>query len=125
VKKIEAVVVPSRVDAVRKELRRRGVCGELTLTEVLHGDTNKPSIPSFDGFDGPLQERVKLELIVADRQVDKAVSLILRYALPEFREPDGHVALLDVSEVLQITHPVSDISGSGKAALDISSPRKG
>jgi hypothetical protein len=33
--------------------------------------------------------------------------------------------LLDVSELLQITRPASDISGSGKAALDISSPRKG
>jgi len=110
---------------VRKELRRRGVCGELTLTEVLHGDTNKASVPAFDDSDGQLQERVKLELIVADRQVDKSVSLILRYALPESREPDGHVALLDVSEVLQIIHPASDISGSGKAALDITTPRKG
>ena len=113
-KKIEAVVVPSRVNTVQTELGRRGVCGELTLIEVQHGDTDKPWITAFDGSDGQLQERVKLELIVADRQVDKAVNIILRYALPESHQPDGYVTLLDISEALQITHPTSTISSLSK-----------
>jgi nitrogen regulatory protein PII len=113
-KKIEAVILPSRVDTVRAELRRRGVCGELTLTEVQHGDTHKHPITPGDGSADQLKERMKLELIVADRQADKAVSVILRYALTDSHEPDGHVTLLDVSEVLQITHPASDISRSDK-----------
>jgi hypothetical protein len=52
-------------------------------------------------------------LIVGDRQADKAVSVILRVALTDCSEPGGHVTLLDVSEVLQITHPASGTSGSG------------
>lgn len=112
-KKIEAVIIPSRVGAVRAELRRRGVCGELTLTEVQHGDTHKHSIPPHNGSADQLKERVKLELIVSDRQADKAVSVILRHALTDSSEPDGHVTLLNVSEVLQISHPASDISDSG------------
>jgi hypothetical protein len=52
-------------------------------------------------------------LIVGDRQADKAVSVILRHALIGFSETDGHVTLLEVTEVLQITNPASEISGSG------------
>jgi nitrogen regulatory protein P-II 1 len=123
-KKIEAVIIPSRVDAVRAELRRRGVCGELILTEVQHGDTDKHSITPDNGSADQLNERVKLELIVGDRQADKAVSVILRHALTDSHEPGGHVTLLDVSEVLQIIHPASDISNSRKKGQDISTPGK-
>jgi nitrogen regulatory protein PII len=109
-KKIEAVILPPRVDAMRAELRRRGVCGGLTLTEVQHGEIHKLSIAAANGSNGQLKERVKLELIIADRQADKALSIILRYALTDPQDPDGYVTLLDVSEVLQITHPTLDIS---------------
>ena len=112
-KKIEAVILPSRVDAIRADLERRGICGGLTLTEVQHGYTNNLSTTLHNGSPGQLKERIKLELIVCDRQADKAVSVILRHALTDCSEPGGHVTLLDVSEVLQITHPASGISGSG------------
>ena len=112
-KKIEAVVLPSRVDAVRAELERRGICGGLTLTEVQHGDTHNHPTTVHSGSASQLKERIKLELIVGDRQADRAVSVILRHALTDSAETDGHVTLLDVSEVLQITHPASDIGGSG------------
>jgi nitrogen regulatory protein PII len=114
-KKIEAVIIPSRVDTVRAELRRRGVCGELTLTEVQHGNTHKHSITPHNGSADQLNKRVKLELIVADRQVDKAVGVILRHALTGSPEPDGHVTLLDVNEVLQISRPASDINRADKS----------
>jgi nitrogen regulatory protein PII len=112
-KKIEAVILPSRVDAVRAELERCGICGGLTLTEVRHGDTHQHSITPHNKSADRLKERVKLELIVSDRQADKAVSVILRHASTDSSEPDGHVTLLNVSEVLQISPPASDISGSG------------
>jgi nitrogen regulatory protein PII len=121
-KKIEAVILPSRVDAVRTELRRRGICGELTLTEVQHGDTHKSSITPVNGCDGRLKEGTKLELIVADRQVDKAVAVILRYALAGSPEQDGHVTLLDVNEVLKITHPATDVNIPSKVASVGSDP---
>ena len=113
-KKIEAVILPSCVTVVRTELRRRGVCGELTLTEVQQGDTQKNSVTLHNECIDGLRNRVKLELIVPDRQADKAVSVILRHALGDPQEPEGHVTLLDISEVLQIVHPKSDLTGSAK-----------
>jgi nitrogen regulatory protein PII len=113
-KKIEAVILPSCINAVRTELRRRGVCGELTLTEVQHGDTHKHPTAPPNGSANGLRERVKLELILADRQADKAVSVILRHALADSQGPEGNVTLLDISEVLRIVHPKSDLTGSAK-----------
>jgi hypothetical protein len=38
-KKIEAVIVPSNLDAVRKELERRGIRCGMTVVDVQHGDS--------------------------------------------------------------------------------------
>ena len=108
-KKIEAVVLPSRVGAIRAELERRGIFAGLTLTKVQHGDPHDHPTTVRNGSAGGLKRRIKLELIVGDRQAEKAVSVILRHALTDSSETDGHVTLLDVHEVLQITHPTSDI----------------
>ena len=104
-KKIEAIIPPSRLDAIRLELERRGICGKLTLTEVQQGDTNPPSIRTDGESAGPLQHRIKVELIVSDRQVDKTINVILRHAPTDSSEDHGHVTLLDVFQVLQITEP--------------------
>jgi nitrogen regulatory protein PII len=112
-KKIEAVILPSRVGAIRAELERRGICAGFTLTKVQHGDTHNHPTTLRNGSAGGLKKRIKLELIVGDRQADQAVSVILRHALTDSSETDGHLTLLDVNEVLQITHPASDISGPG------------
>src|SRR5260370_29823366 len=111
-KKIEAVILPSRVDAIRAELERRGICDGLTLTEVQHGDTHNHSTTLQNGSPGQLKERIKLELIVGDRQVDKAGRVILRHALTDCSEPGGHATRWVVSEVQRIAHPASDINGS-------------
>jgi nitrogen regulatory protein PII len=108
-KKIEAVILPSRVGAIRAELERRGIFAGLTLTKVQHGDPHDHPTTVRNGSAGGLKKRIKLELIVGDRQAEKAVSVILRHALADSSEADGHVTLLDVHEVLQITHPTSDI----------------
>ena len=39
-KKIEAVIIPSQLDAVRLAGERGGICGKLTLTEVQQRDAN-------------------------------------------------------------------------------------
>jgi nitrogen regulatory protein PII len=104
-KKIEAIIPPSSVSAVRAELERRGVYGKFTLTEVRHGETQRPSIRAENDQNEALQPKIKVELIVSDRQAEKAVNVILRHAITDSDEPDGHVALVNVDEVLQITQP--------------------
>ncbi len=101
-KKIEVVVHPSRLGTVRTELARRGISGQITLTEVRHGDMHKPLAASNESAN-QFEERVKLELIVPDRQVDKAVSVVLRHAVTRNDDGSGQVALFEVSEVLRIT----------------------
>jgi nitrogen regulatory protein P-II 1 len=104
-KKIEAVIPPSSLGTIRAELVRRGVCGNLTVTEVRHGETHGPSNSSAENSDESLKEKIKVELIVPDRQIDKAVNAILRHA-SESTERDGHVTLLNVDELLQIAQPM-------------------
>lgn len=110
VKKIEAVIPPSRVDVVRAELARRGLWGQLTLTDVLEGQINKSSIRNDDRTTVLLDSRIKIELIVADHQIDKAVEVILRHAVGDpsatgVDEDHGHLMLLHIDEILQITPP--------------------
>jgi nitrogen regulatory protein PII len=105
-KKIEAVIPPSSLGTIRAELVRRGVCGNLTVTEVRHGETHGPPNHTAVNSDESLKEKIKVELIVPDRQIDKAVNVILRYAITEPTDRDGHVTLLNVDEILQITQPM-------------------
>ena len=79
-KKIEAVIIPSQLDAVRLAGERGGICGKLTLTEVRQGDADAPSVRTEGGSSGPLQHRIKIELIVSDRQADKIINVLLRHA---------------------------------------------
>jgi nitrogen regulatory protein PII len=65
-----------------------------------------------NGSNRQLQEGVKLELIVSDRQVEKALSAILRNASPETTSQVGHVTLLDIGEVLQLTPPAASANPS-------------
>jgi nitrogen regulatory protein PII len=106
-KKIEAIILPSRLDAVKAELERRGIHAALTLTEVQQVDGHKASVSAEKETAGSLEDRVKVELIVGDRQAQKAVDIIMQYAQVATNEAAGHVALLRVNEALQIVPPLS------------------
>jgi nitrogen regulatory protein PII len=49
-KKIEAVIVPSNLDAVRKELERRGIRGGPTVVDVQHTDSEKRLLQTENGI---------------------------------------------------------------------------
>jgi nitrogen regulatory protein PII len=110
-KKIEAIIPPASVSTIRAELERRGVYGKFTLTEVRHGETQRPSIRAENDQDEALKPKIKVELIVSDRQAEKAINVILRHAVTGLPDQDGHVTLVNVDEVLQITQP----NGTGTA----------
>jgi nitrogen regulatory protein PII len=98
-KKIEAIIVPGKLDAVRAELERRGMQATLTLTDVQQAEEQKASISSDAETPRPLTDRLKVELIVGDRQAQKAVEVLTQY---------GQVALLRINETLQMVPPRSD-----------------
>jgi nitrogen regulatory protein PII len=43
-KKIEAIIVPGKLDAVRSELERYGISTTLTLTDVRHAEEREASL---------------------------------------------------------------------------------
>jgi nitrogen regulatory protein PII len=98
-KKIEAIIVPGKLDAVRAELELRGMQATLTLTDVQQAEEQKASILPDTETPRSLTDRLKVELIVGDRQAQKAVEVLTRY---------GQVALLRVNQALQIVPPLSD-----------------
>jgi nitrogen regulatory protein PII len=97
-KKIEAIIVPGQLDAVRLELERRGINATLTLINVQQAEGPKAS-PHTE-VAGAFADRLKLELIVGERQVQRAVDIITQY---------GQVALLKVNEALQIVPPLTNV----------------
>ena len=107
-KKIEAVIFPVHLNAVRMELERRGIRGGFTLVEVRYTDSDKWLLPTERGGSEKFQGRVKLELIVEDSEVDKAVNVILRHAQPQSDAEGGQIAVLEVDEILRIGPPQAE-----------------
>jgi nitrogen regulatory protein PII len=105
-KKIEAIILPSKLDAVRAELERRGIHAALTLTEVRQPDGDRLSVQAGSEAIRPLEIRVKVELVVGDRQAQKVVETIMQQAQENSRKTAGHVALLTVTEALQMVPPL-------------------
>ena len=101
-KKIEAVIGPSNLDAVRKELERRGIRGGLTVVDVQHTDSEKRLLQTENGISETLRDRIKLELIVDDSEAETIVNVILRQAQPESDDQAGQIAVLEVSEIQRI-----------------------
>jgi nitrogen regulatory protein PII len=104
-KKIEAIIVPSKLDAVRLELEHRGIYATLTLIQVQQAEEAKAP-PLDTEVTGSFAARLKLELIVADRQVQRVADIITQY---------GQVALLRVNESLQIVPQLTNIKGKPPA----------
>ena len=119
-KKIEAVIFPVHLNAVRVELERHGIRRGLTLIEVRSSDGDQSLLPPEKAGSKKFQERVKLELIVEDSEVEKAVNIILRHARSQSDEEGGQIAVLEVNEILGSTRVGR---GSVSGANDVASPR--
>jgi nitrogen regulatory protein PII len=99
-KKIEALIFPVHLNAVRVELERHGIRSGLTVIEVRYSDGAQSLGPAEKRESKKFQERIKLELIMVDSEVEKAVNIILRHARPQSDEEGGQIAVLDVNEIL-------------------------
>ncbi len=99
-KKIEAIIVPFKLKAIRVELEKRGIIATLTLIKVQQTEERETSPAPHTEVSSAFADRLKVELIVADRQAQRTVDVITQY---------GQVALLKVNEALQIVPPFADI----------------
>ena len=110
-KKIEAVIFPVHLNAVRVELERHGIRSGLTLIEVRSSDGDQSLLPAGKMGSKKFQERVKLELIVEDSEAEKAVNIILRHARPQSDEEGGQIAVLEVNEILGLDPGQAPVAG--------------
>jgi len=111
-KKIEAVVKPFKLDEVREALSEIGVTG-LTVTEVKGFGRQKGHTELYRGAEYVVDflPKVKVELIVADALVERAIEAIVKAARTG-KIGDGKIFVTPVEQVVRIR-----TGESGEAAV--------
>jgi nitrogen regulatory protein PII len=102
-KKVEAVIDPAALDAVKLHLADSGIDGRLTVTEV----NGIESLGRF--YELPTTNRdqwkpcLRIDLIVSDRQAESTVNIILQHAnLVGSGGGGGHINILTLDATLEI-----------------------
>ncbi len=101
-KKIEAIVKPFKLDEVREALSEIGVTG-LTVTEVKGFGRQKGHTELYRGAEYVVDflPKVKVEVVVADGLVEKAVDAIVK-AAHTGKIGDGKIFVVDVLPQVKI-----------------------
>ena len=101
-KKIEAVIKPFKLDEVREALSEIGVSG-LTVTEVKGFGRQKGHTELYRGAEYVVDflPKVKVEVVVPDALVDKAIEAIVKAARTG-KIGDGKIFVVDVPQVVRI-----------------------
>src|SRR5215470_18636468 len=100
--KIEAVIQPGRLDMVKEALIELGVEG-MTISDVRGHGRQKGHTEEYRGreYSVDLIPKTKLELVLADTMVDKAVQAILGAARTG-KIGDGKIFLTRVDDAIRI-----------------------
>lgn len=101
-KKIEAVIKPFKLDEVREALSEIGVTG-LTVTEVKGFGRQKGHTELYRGAEYVVDflPKVKLEIIIADSLVDRAMEAIITAARTG-KIGDGKIFVSNMEQVVRI-----------------------
>jgi len=100
--KIEAVIQPSKLDAVKDALVEAGVSG-ITILEARGHGRQKGHTEFYRGreYAVDLLPKVKLELVVTDDMVEKAIQAIITAARTG-RIGDGKIFVSKIDEAIRI-----------------------
>jgi len=101
-KKIEAIIKPFKMEDVKAALSQAHIEG-MTVTEVKGFGRQKGHPEIFRGGEYAVDflPKVKIELVVADDQVDIAINAILRSAKTG-KIGDGKIFVSNIEEVIRI-----------------------
>lgn len=101
-KKVEAIIRPEKIDAVREALEQAGYPG-ITVTETSGHGTQKGTVQHWQGTRYKLEflPKVKLEVICTDKDTKKIMKAILDSACTGTMG-DGKIFIYDVSEAVRI-----------------------
>jgi nitrogen regulatory protein P-II 1 len=100
--KLEAVIQPSKLDAVKDALMEIGVDG-MTILEVRGHGRQKGHTEFYRGreYTVDLLPKVKLEVVLADELVEKAVAAIVA-AARSGKIGDGKIFLSKIDDAIRI-----------------------
>ena len=101
-KKIEAIIKPFKLDETREALSEIGVTG-LTVTEVKGFGRQKGHTELYRGAEYVVDflPKVKVEVIVADTLVERAIEAIIGAARTG-KIGDGKIFVFDLEKVIRI-----------------------
>jgi nitrogen regulatory protein P-II 1 len=101
-KKIEAVIKPFKLDEVREALTNLG-CSGITVTEVKGFGRQKGHTELYRGAEYTVDflPKVKVEVILGDELVDKAIDAII-HAARTGKIGDGKIFVMPVEQVVRI-----------------------
>lgn len=101
-KKIEAIIKPFKLDDVREALTEIGING-MTVTEVKGFGRQKGHTELYRGAEYMIDflPKVKIEVILTDDLVDRAVETIMNTAQTG-KIGDGKIFIYDVERVIRI-----------------------
>ena len=101
-KKIEAIIKPFKLDEVKEALHEVGVSG-ITVTEAKGFGRQKGHTELYRGAEYVVDflPKLKLELVVADDQVEGALEAI-QTAAKTGKIGDGKIFVSDVSQAIRI-----------------------
>jgi len=101
-KKVEAIIKPFKLDEVKEALQQVGIQG-LTVTEVKGFGRQKGHTELYRGAEYVVDflPKIKLEIVVTDDMVDKAVDAVVD-AANTGRIGDGKIFVLPLGESVRI-----------------------
>jgi nitrogen regulatory protein P-II 1 len=101
-KKLEAVIQPSKLDAVKEALHELGIQG-MTVSEVRGHGRQKGHSEIYRGheYTVDLLPKIKIESVLSDTLAEQAVAAVIK-AARSGKIGDGKIFLSDVSEAIRI-----------------------
>lgn len=101
-KKIEAIIRPFKLDEVKEALVEEGIRG-LTISEVRGYGRQKGHTETYRGSEYQIEfiPKIKIEIVVDDVLLEKAVDAILRSAKTG-QVGDGKIFISDIQDVIRI-----------------------
>ena len=101
-KKIEAIIRPYKIDEVKEALIEDGI-GGLTITEVRGYGRQRGHKETYRGSEYQIEfiPKMKLEVVVDDSMVEKAIEAILTNAKTG-QVGDGKIFIYDVADAIRI-----------------------
>ncbi len=101
-KKIEAIVQPHKLDAVKEALKSAGING-LTIYEVHGYGRQKGHTETYRGAEYKVDvlPKVKIELVIGEKDLDRVVSVIMEAARTG-KIGDGKIFISSIDEAVRI-----------------------